>query len=95
MSYHVYILYSKKINRFYVGQTSDLNNRFTEHNSEESPYTSQGIPWILLWSTIKPSLRAAEDLEEKLKNLSRVRKMRFMRKYSNGIFDEGLLNELI
>jgi putative endonuclease len=94
MQYHVYILYSKKLNRFYVGQTSNLNNRLIEHNTGESPYTSAGIPWTLVWSTSKPSFRAAEIMEDKLKNLSRSRKIKFMRKYAEGIADEVLLNEL-
>jgi putative endonuclease len=94
MHYIVYILYSSGINRFYVGQTSNLDNRITEHNSGESPYTSTGIPWKLLWSTTKPTLRTAEDLEFKLKNLTRVRKIRFMRKYPDGIQDMDLLNSI-
>jgi putative endonuclease len=94
MQYHVYILHSKKLNRFYVGQTTNLDNRLIEHNTGESSHTSVGIPWTLLWSTNKPSFRSAEDLEDKLKNLSRTRKINFMRKYSKGIVDEELLNQL-
>jgi putative endonuclease len=94
MSYIVYILYSSIIDRFYVGQTSNPEKRIIEHNSGESPYTSTGIPWTLLWSVQKPSLRTAEDLEFKLKNLTRVRKIKFMRKYSQGIHDMDLLNSI-
>ena len=92
MIHVVYILYSSKLDRFYVGQTSNLENRIIEHNSGESLYTSTGIPWSLLWSTEKSSLRAAEDLELKLKNLTRVRKVKFMRKYPEGIRDQELLD---
>jgi predicted GIY-YIG superfamily endonuclease len=66
-----------------------------EHNSGESPYISTGVPWTLVWSTKKPSLRAAEDLEFKLKNLTRVRKIKFMRKYSEGMNDMDLLNRIV
>ena len=95
MPHVVYMLYSFKIDRFYIGQTSNLENRITEHNSGESPYTSTGLPWTLLWSTEKTSLRAAEDLESKLKNLTRVRKIKFIRKYSEGIRDVELFNRIL
>ncbi len=95
MQYHVYILYSKKIDRFYIGQCSDLGNRVVEHNTGESSYTSQGTPWTLLCSTLKPNFRASELLEQKLKNLSRDRKIKFMRKYTGGVVDPELLQELI
>ena len=90
-TYHIYILYSKSLNRFYVGQTTKLQNKILEHNNGESPYTSQGIPWTLLWSTTKPSCRQAESLEFKLKNLSQIRKIRLMKKYSDGIEHHELL----
>jgi len=80
MMYRVYILYSPSLDRFYVGQTNDLKNRIEEHNNGESSYTSGGTPWILIWSARKASFRAAESLEEKLKNLSRSRKIKFMYK---------------
>jgi len=94
MPYHIYILYSRKLNRFYVGQTTNLENRLIEHNRSESLYTSQGAPWTLLWSASKDSLRASEALEQKLKNLSRNRKIRFMLKYEEGIQDWKLVESL-
>jgi putative endonuclease len=95
MKYQVYILYSKKLNRLYVGHTYDLNKRLLQHNKGESFYTSQGIPWRLLWSSIKDSKSKAEILESKLKNLSRNRKITFMNKYHIGILDIDLFTTLI
>lgn len=94
MTYHIYILYSEKLNHFYIGHTTNLDNRFTKHNNGESPYTSQGIPWSLLWSTTKNSFRLAEALEFKLKNLSRSRKIKFMKKYHEGVVEQDLLVKL-
>jgi len=95
MNIHVYILYSKKLNRFYVGQTTNLGNRLSEHNQGESNYTSQGLPWTLLWSVSKSSLNEALTFERKLKNLSRARKMKFMIKYDEGVHNAKLLKYLV
>ena len=46
----VYILYSKSIEKYYVGQTSNLQNRILQHNSGESKYTSKGMPWEIVKS---------------------------------------------
>ena len=95
MSYHVYILYSGSRDLFYVGVTNDLKKRLQQHNSKESGFTAWGVPWILLWATLKTSREEAELLEKKLKNLSRVRKIRFIRKYREGIQDEELWDDLV
>ena len=33
MNYFVYILFSHKLNRYYIGQTIDLEERLKQHNS--------------------------------------------------------------
>ncbi|MFW6249215.1 MAG: GIY-YIG nuclease family protein [Bacteroidota bacterium] len=33
MAFIVYILYSKSKDKYYIGQTNDLERRFHEHNS--------------------------------------------------------------
>jgi putative endonuclease len=47
--HYVYILYSEKIRKRYVGSTSDLRERIERHNSGKSVFTSKGIPWELLY----------------------------------------------
>lgn len=49
----------------------------------------------MIWSTGKEVRFEAEQLERKLKNLTRVRKIRFMKKYGEGIFDEVLLEAIV
>jgi putative endonuclease len=44
----VYVLYSKALNKFYVGYTYDLPRRIHEHNSGKGNFTSQGKPWELV-----------------------------------------------
>ena len=94
MTFSVYILYSLKLDRFYVGISKNLDKRMYHHNHGESAYTSIGIPWILIWITLKVAKYEAEELEQKLKNLSRVRKIRFMKKYSDGVVDFELLDQI-
>ncbi len=82
--YYVYILYSESFDKFYIGQTNDLANRVKRHNAGSELYTKRYIPWILKWSTQKPTRAEAMVLEKKLKNLSKKRLLIFMEKYSAG-----------
>ncbi|WP_369413837.1 GIY-YIG nuclease family protein [Lentiprolixibacter aurantiacus] len=81
MPFYVYIISSERLGRFYVGQTNNISKRIFEHNQGMSAYTSKGIPWQLECIIEKPNLKEAIILERKLKNLSRRRKIRFIRKY--------------
>jgi putative endonuclease len=95
MKYFVYILYSESLDMFYKGQTSDLPHRISRHNMKLEKATQNGVPWILLWSTNKSTRSSAILLEQKLKNLSRIRLINFILKYLEGIEgpDEFLLVE--
>ena len=80
--YYVYILYSESFDKFYIGQTNDLDDRIKRHNAGSESYTKRFVPWILKWSTQKPTRAEAMALEKKLKNLSKKRLLIFMEKYS-------------
>lgn len=41
MKYYVYIIYNKKFDKFYIGQTNNLKRRIFEHNNALSTYTSK------------------------------------------------------
>ena len=49
MVFYTYILYSEKLNRYYVGSTGNLEERLTYHNSGYAKYTQKGVPWILVY----------------------------------------------
>ena len=83
--YYTYILYSKSIDTFYKGSTSNIVDRVKRHNAGKEKYTSKGIPWMLLWFTEKNSRSEAYKLELKLKNLSRKRTIEFIMKYKEDI----------
>jgi putative endonuclease len=49
MKYTVYILYSHKRDKYYVGYTQNPTERLLEHNAGATPYTRSGIPWIIVY----------------------------------------------
>ena len=85
MEFYVYIIYSEKLGRFYVGQTNNIEDRFQRHNLGYEAYTSKGLPWVLCWFVLKPDRQQAVQLELKLKNLSKERIIKFIEKYSEGV----------
>ena len=50
MVYSIYILYSRQFNRTYIGQTNNLVNRLTYHNSGKVRSTKTYIPWERIYS---------------------------------------------
>jgi len=49
--YSVYVLYSVKYNKIYIGYTSDLKNRFLSHNELAAKgYTLRYRPWIIAYT---------------------------------------------
>ena len=79
--YFVYILYSEKNDRFYVGHAANVENRVLEHNSGLNFSTKPFIPWILLGFVSKKTKSEAYILEMKIKNLSKLRKLAFIEKH--------------
>ncbi|MBY0435436.1 MAG: GIY-YIG nuclease family protein [Cyclobacteriaceae bacterium] len=67
MSFTVYILFSKKTQKYYTGQTQDLENRLHEHNTGETSSLKSGMPWRLVWSQECASRSEAMKLENKIK----------------------------
>ncbi len=67
-SYSVYILYSKKIDRYYIGHTDNLEIRLLRHNSGFVRWTSHGTPWILVYSESHETRSSAVLKERKIKS---------------------------
>lgn len=42
--YSIYILFSLKTNRYYIGSTDDLQGRLKHHNAGSTPSTKSGAP---------------------------------------------------
>lgn len=68
--YYLYILYSTKINKYYVGYSSNPVRRLGEHNSlENKNWTQRGQPWELKVSISHDTEGDAKKAEKKVKNL--------------------------
>ncbi len=66
--YTVYILYSKKIEKYYIGSTKDIHQRVIHHNAGLSRWTKQGIPWILVYTETYVTRGEAVKREAKIKS---------------------------
>ena len=64
----VYIIYSSKIDRYYVGITEDLNCRLERHNKGWGKYTKRGIPWKIVYSETFSDKSTALKREKEIKN---------------------------
>ena len=71
MSFTVYILYGVKLNKYYIGQTSNLSERIIFHNnaSFENSYTSKSDDWTLFFSIDCKSLKQALGVEKHIKSM--------------------------
>ena len=65
----VYILYSRKIDKYYVGACKDLDRRLYEHNLGHSKFTSTGVPWELVYKEEFQDLILAKQRELKIKKM--------------------------
>ena len=50
MPYFTYILFSEKIDKYYIGSCEDLEERLIRHNQGRSKFTKTGTPWTLVYS---------------------------------------------
>ena len=64
----VHILYSETTQKYYTGQTQDIENRMLEHNSGETTSIKNGIPWIIVWRKELETRGEAMQLEKKIKS---------------------------
>ena len=63
----VYILYSKSLDRYYTGHTTNIEDRFLRHNKGRSKATKAGIPWIIVHTEAFESKSIAYKRELEIK----------------------------
>ncbi|MBF04195.1 MAG: excinuclease ABC subunit C [Flavobacterium sp.] len=66
----VYILYSKKLNRYYIGYTSDFDLRLEFHkNTTTRKFTYNATDWILFLKIDCATKKQALSIEKHIKNM--------------------------
>ena len=70
--YYVYILKSKKDNKLYIGSTSDLKRRLSEHKSGHVKTTSRQLPVELVYYEAYRNESDAREREQGLKKSGSV-----------------------
>ncbi len=78
--HYVYIIYSKKLNKKYIGYTKDLKRRLNRHNNNRSNYTSKGGQWKLLYYEVFRSEKDARQEELFLKTGRGRERLKFLLK---------------
>ena len=80
---HTYILYSAKLDKYYVGSSYDKDERLLRHNRGAEKFTSTGIPWVLVYSELFQDIKDARKREREIKNMK-------SRKYILQLIDKGI-----
>ena len=65
--YKVYILYSSKYKKIYIGYTSDIDNRIISHNEKGSGWTKGYRPWTIVYTEELETKQEAVVREKQLK----------------------------
>ncbi len=63
----VYILYSQRIDKHYIGYSSNLQDRILKHNRSSKGFTASGKPWTLVYSEVYNDKKSAMGREIQLK----------------------------
>ena len=71
MKYFVYILISEKDNKYYIGQTADIEKRLSEHNRGKVKSTRFRTPFKLAFS------------EERASRIEAIKREKYFKSYKN------------
>jgi len=69
MKYYIYILYSESRDRYYIGFSSDVDERLERHNAGASKSTKSGRPWKIVYTesfdTNTEALKREREIKKK------------------------------
>jgi len=65
--YYVYIIFSKKLDKKYIGITQNIKKRVYEHKTKQSRFTSSTNDWKLVYYQVFISKKDAHTEEKFLK----------------------------
>src|SRR5690606_14909790 len=66
--YSVYILYSLAVDRYYVGMTSNIQQRLKKHNANYKGFTKKDNDWTVKYNEKYNNKNDAEQRERKIKS---------------------------
>lgn len=81
--YYIYILFSEKVNRYYVGESEDPNKRLESHLSGISKYTSIADGWKIVYT------ESFTKRTEAIKRENQIKKKK-SRKYIEWLIDKDV-----
>ena len=81
----IYILFSKKIDRFYIGQSLNVNSRLVEHLMHSMPvsYTKRADDWIVFFQLECNSRNQAILIENHIKGMKSRKYIRNLALFPN------------
>ncbi|WP_088124814.1 GIY-YIG nuclease family protein [Roseivirga misakiensis] len=91
----VYILYSSSIDRFYIGETEDLEVRLSQHNNGffKGAFTSQVSDWsfyLTLQCRDRSHARGVEAFIKKQKSAAFIKRLKSNEKIQKDIIEKHL-----
>lgn len=88
--FHVYVLHSRALDRHYVGQTGNVEERLRFHMDKSTPYTAQADDWQLIFLERVATRRDAMALEKRIKQAkSRLPMARYIADDRNWFFADS------
>ena len=81
--YCVYIIYSKSIDSYYIGETIEIDERIVKHNSGfyEASYTKQSNDWCLFHKIDCKNRKQARLIEAHIKKMKSKVYIQNLKKY--------------
>jgi putative endonuclease len=80
IKWYVYILKSLKHGGYYIGYTSDKEERLIKHNAGNSRSTKSGIPWYMIYT------------EEYKTKSEAIKREKYIKRQKNKKYIESLIN---
>ncbi len=79
----VYILYSPSIDRYYVGQSENFDQRLEWHKDKlfEKSFTKKADDWLVFLTIVCLSRKHADNIENHIKRMKSRRYLETLKKY--------------
>ncbi|MEN8122669.1 MAG: GIY-YIG nuclease family protein [Bacteroidota bacterium] len=68
MTHYFYILFSKQLDKFYIGHTNNIEERLRKHNSNHKGFTGKANDWEIVYSEEFDTKSGAYARERNIKN---------------------------